>query len=200
MRNPRSFLALCRHSWETLAALHNSRSSSVATLRAEKRARSSSNASIATAFGGQLWLGPRNRRQRCKAQLEEDARNYQLQLEREEQQLEQATIDRLLDESAALRRATTSAPTLRLSNHRRDRGEFSFGYRGRPVVEMGARGSRSDCSCRDRTLSVIEDNVRDSLFIFYISIRYTPHWRKGCLVNLIENAHSFEHRFSKATV
>jgi len=40
---------------------------------------------------------------------EEDARNYQLQLEREErerqQQLEQARIDRLLDEAATLRRA-----------------------------------------------------------------------------------------------
>lgn len=49
-------------------------------------------------------------RVRRKAQLEEDARNHQLQLEREEQQrqreLEQARIDRLLDESAALRRAT----------------------------------------------------------------------------------------------
>jgi hypothetical protein len=46
---------------------------------------------------------------RRKAKLEEDARNYQLQLEREarerQQQLEQARIDRLLDE-AALRRAT----------------------------------------------------------------------------------------------
>ena len=40
--------------------------------------------------------------------LEEDARNYQLQLEREErgrrQQLERARIDRLLDEAASLRR------------------------------------------------------------------------------------------------
>jgi hypothetical protein len=48
-------------------------------------------------------------RVRRKAKLEEDARNYQLQLEREarerQQQLEQARIDRLLDE-AALRRAT----------------------------------------------------------------------------------------------
>jgi hypothetical protein len=45
-----------------------------------------------------------------KAQLEEEARNYQLQLEREarerQQRLEQARIDRLLDEAASLRRAT----------------------------------------------------------------------------------------------
>jgi hypothetical protein len=45
-----------------------------------------------------------------KAQLEEDARNHQLQIEREErarrQQLEQARIDRLLDEATSLRRAT----------------------------------------------------------------------------------------------
>jgi hypothetical protein len=45
-----------------------------------------------------------------KAQLEEDARNYQLQLGREErerrQRPEQARIDQLLDEAASLRRAT----------------------------------------------------------------------------------------------
>jgi hypothetical protein len=49
-------------------------------------------------------------RVRRRAKLEEDARNYQLQLEREarerQQQLEQARIDQLLDEAAALRRAT----------------------------------------------------------------------------------------------
>ena len=49
------------------------------------------------------WRVPR------KARLEEDARNRQLQVEREErerqQQLEQARIDRLLDEAASLRRA-----------------------------------------------------------------------------------------------
>ncbi len=49
-------------------------------------------------------------RVRRRAQLEEDARQHQLQLEREErerrQQLEQARIDRLLDEAASLRRAT----------------------------------------------------------------------------------------------
>jgi hypothetical protein len=45
-----------------------------------------------------------------KAELEEEARQYQLQLEREarerQQQLEQAKVDRLLDEAASLRRAT----------------------------------------------------------------------------------------------
>jgi hypothetical protein len=45
-----------------------------------------------------------------KTRLEEDARNYQLQLEREElerqQQLEQARIERLLNEAASLRRAS----------------------------------------------------------------------------------------------
>jgi hypothetical protein len=45
-----------------------------------------------------------------KAQLEEDERNRQLELEREElehrQRLEQARIDRLLDEAESLRRAT----------------------------------------------------------------------------------------------
>lgn len=49
-------------------------------------------------------------RVRRKARLEEDARTYQLQLEREErerqQQLEQARIGRPLDEAAALRRAS----------------------------------------------------------------------------------------------
>jgi hypothetical protein len=49
-------------------------------------------------------------RVRRKARLEEETRNYQLQLEREErerrQQLEQAWIDRLLDEAASLRRAS----------------------------------------------------------------------------------------------
>ena len=49
-------------------------------------------------------------RVRRKAQLEEDARQHQLKVEREErerhEQLEQVRIDRLLDESAALRRAT----------------------------------------------------------------------------------------------
>jgi hypothetical protein len=61
-----------------------------------------------------------NYRERCvrgfewrvqrKARLEEDARNYQLQLDREErerrQRLEQARIDQLLNEAASLRRAT----------------------------------------------------------------------------------------------
>jgi|GEM_PF-5061645 len=45
-----------------------------------------------------------------KARLEEDAHNHQLHLERQErarqQRLEQARIDRLLDEAASLRRAT----------------------------------------------------------------------------------------------
>lgn len=51
-------------------------------------------------------------RVRRKAQLEEHARNYQLQLEREreererQQRLEQARIDRLLDDAASLRRAS----------------------------------------------------------------------------------------------
>ena len=44
-----------------------------------------------------------------KATLEEDARNRELQIEREEQEhqqrIEQARIDHLLDEAAALRRA-----------------------------------------------------------------------------------------------
>ena len=48
-------------------------------------------------------------RVRRKAQLEEDARNRELQIEREEQQhrqrVEQARIDRLLDEAVSLRRA-----------------------------------------------------------------------------------------------
>ena len=48
-------------------------------------------------------------RAKRKAQLEEDARNRELQIEREEQEhrerVEQARIDRLLDEAAALRRA-----------------------------------------------------------------------------------------------
>jgi hypothetical protein len=47
---------------------------------------------------------------RRKAQLEEQARDHQLQMEREErerqQELQQARIDRLLDEAASLRRAT----------------------------------------------------------------------------------------------
>ena len=42
-----------------------------------------------------------------KARLEEEARNRQLELEREEcERLEQARIDRLLDEAESLRRAT----------------------------------------------------------------------------------------------
>jgi hypothetical protein len=49
-------------------------------------------------------------RVRRKAQLEEQARDLQLQMEREirerQQELQQARIDRLLDESASLRRAT----------------------------------------------------------------------------------------------
>ncbi len=48
-------------------------------------------------------------RVRRKAQLEEDARNRELQIEREEQEhqqrVEQARIDRLLDEAASLRQA-----------------------------------------------------------------------------------------------
>jgi hypothetical protein len=46
---------------------------------------------------------------RRKAELKEEARQYQLQLDREErerrQRLEQARIGRLLDEAASLRRA-----------------------------------------------------------------------------------------------
>jgi hypothetical protein len=49
-------------------------------------------------------------RVRRKATLEEDARNRELQIEREEQEhrerVEQSRIDCLLDEAAALRRAT----------------------------------------------------------------------------------------------
>jgi len=49
-------------------------------------------------------------RVRRKAQLDEDARQRQLDVEREErerrQQFEQARVDQLLDEAAALRRAT----------------------------------------------------------------------------------------------
>jgi len=49
-------------------------------------------------------------RVRRKAQLEEQARDHQLQMDREErerqQELQQARIDRLLDEAASLRRAT----------------------------------------------------------------------------------------------
>ena len=55
------------------------------------------------------WCRPAADEILSMVQLEEDTRNHQLQVEREEQerwqQLEQARIDRLLDETPSLRRA-----------------------------------------------------------------------------------------------
>jgi len=55
------------------------------------------------------WCRPAADEMLSMLQLEEDTRNHQLQVEREEQerrqQLEQARIDRLLDEAPSLRRA-----------------------------------------------------------------------------------------------